>query len=236
VQVSYLGKPVHLLTGKRTISAGERFLYDLQAQKRARLIGEATGGSANGTAGHELPLRFSIGIPNERAVNPVTKTNFEGTGVKPDLAVDESLAFQAAMREIVAPAKYAALKAQVESQSAEEGFVEANLLKFRDQPQPGGAAAVRGLFSGIASGKPDYAKMSDAVAQRVKDDFDFFHDDMRRLGEAKSVTFTGVDPAGLDAYEVTTATFTERFAIYLGPDGKIVVANFYPPRPLPSKP
>jgi hypothetical protein len=177
-----------------------------------------------------------IGIPYQRAVNPVTRTNFEGTGVKPDLAVDEANAFQAAMREILAPTKYAALKAQVESQSAEEGFVEYSLLKFREQPQPGGAAAVRGLFSGIASGKPDYAKMSNEVAQRVKDDFDFFHDDMKRLGEAKSVTFTGVDAAGLDNYEVATATFTERFAVYLGPDGKIVVANFYPPRPLSPKP
>ena len=236
--VSYLGKPVYLLTSKRTFSAGEKFLYDLQAQKRARLIGEVTGGGANGTASQPLPFQFMIGIPNERSVNPVTNTNWEGTGVKPDLAVDETLAFQAAMREIVAgnPAKYAALKAEVDNQSAEDGFVEASLLKFRDQPQPGGEAAVRSLFSGIASGKPDYARMSDDVAQIVKDDFDFFHSDMSRLGEAKSVTFTGVNPRGLDDYEVRTATFTERFAVYLGSDGKIVAVNFYPPAPLPSQP
>jgi hypothetical protein len=78
--------------------------------------------------------------------------------------------------------------------------------------------------------------MSDALAQIVKDDFDFFHTDMSRLGEAKSVTFTGVDPAGLDDYEVRTATFMERFAIYLGPDGKIATASFYPPVPLASQP
>lgn len=238
VPVSYLGKPVYLLTSKRTISAGEKFLYDLQTQNRARLVGEATGGSANGTAGHPLPSQFMIGIPNERLVNPITNTNFEGTGVKPDLAVDETLAFQAAMREIVAgnPARYAALKAEVENQSAEDGFVETRLLKFRDQALPGGEAAVRSLFSGIASGKPDYAQMSDEVAQVVKDDFDFFHSDMRRLGEAKSVKFTGVNSGGLDDYEVRTATFTERFAVYLGPDGKIVAAGFYPPVPLPSQP
>lgn len=238
VPVSYLAKPVYLLTSKRTFSAGEKFVYDLQAQKRARLVGEVTGGAANGGVSQELPFHFIIGIPDERAVNPVTKTNWEGTGVKPDLAVDGALAFQAAMREIVAgnPAKYAALKAEVESQSAEEDFVEAKLLKFRDQPQPGGEAAVRNLFSGIASGKPDYTGMSDEVAQMVKDDFDFYHNDMSRLGEAKSVKFTGVNSGGLDDYEVRTAKFTERLAVYLGPDGKIVAVGFYPPVPLPAQP
>jgi hypothetical protein len=238
VPVSYLGKPVYLLTSERTISAGEKFLYDLQAQKRARLIGEVTGGAANGTAGHPLPSRFMIGIPNERTVNPITNTNWEGIGVKPDLAVDETQAFQAAMREIVAsnPARYAALKAEVESQSAEDSFVEAGLLKIRDQPQPGGEAAVRSLLSGIASGSPDYAQMSEEVAQIVKDDFDFYRTDMRELGEAKSVKFIGVNPRGLDDYEVRTATATKRFAVYLGPTGKIVAAGFYPTVPLPSQP
>ncbi len=238
VPVFYLGKPVYLLTSKRTFSAGEKFLYDLQAQKRARLIGGVTGGGANGTAGHPLPYQFMIGIPYERTVNPITKTNWEGVGVTPDLAVDETLAFQVAMREIMAsnPAKYAALKAEVESQSAEDGFVEARLLKFRDQPQPGGEAAVRSLFSGIASGEPDYAQMSDEVAQIVKGDFDFFRGDMSRLGEAKSVKFTGVNSGGLDDYEVRTATFAERFAVYLGPDGKIVAVGFYPPVPLAPQP
>ncbi|HKQ46092.1 MAG TPA: S41 family peptidase [Rhizomicrobium sp.] len=238
VPVSYLGKPVYLLTSKRTYSAAEKFLYDLQTQNRARLIGEATGGSANGTASHPLPSKFMISIPYQRTVNPITNTNFEGTGVKPDLAVEETLAFQAAMREIVAsnPAKYAALKAEVESQSAEDAFVEASLLKFRDQPQPGGEAAVRGLLSGIASGKPDYAQMSEELAQIVKDDFDFFHTDMREMGEAKSVKFIGVNARGLDDYEVRTATATKRFAIYLGPNGKIVAAGFYPTVPLPSQP
>jgi hypothetical protein len=238
VPVSYLGKPVYLLAGKRTVSAGETFLYALQAQKRARLIGETTPGSANGSANLPLPHRFMMSIPVQTAVNPVTKANFEGLGVKPDLAVEESLAFQTAMREIAAsnPGKYAGLKNEIESQSGVDAFTEARLLKFRDQPQPGGADAARALFAGIASGKPDYGRMSDEVAQMVKDDFDFFHADMRRLGEARSVRFTGVRPTGLDNYEIVTATFVQPIAVYLGPDGKIVAAGFYPPRPLSPRP
>jgi hypothetical protein len=158
--------------------------------------------------------------------------------VTPDLEVDETLAFPAAMREIVAsnPAKYAALKTDVASQSTEDGLVEAGLLKLRNEPQPGGDAAVRSLFSGMASGKPDYAQMSDEVAKRIKDGLDLFQTDMSKAGEAESVKFTGVGPAGLDNYELKTATSTVRFAVYLGADGKIVVANFGPPQPLPSLP
>jgi hypothetical protein len=238
VPVSYLGKLVYLLTSKRTFSGGEEFLYDLQTQKRARLIGEVTGGGANPGGIRPLPSAFAIFIPGGRAVNPITKTNWEGTGVTPDHAVDETLAFQAAMREIVAsnPAKYAALKTDVASQSTEDGFVDASLLKLRVEPQPGGEAAVRSLFSGMASGKPDYAQMSDEVAKLIKDGLDLFHTDMSKAGEAESVKFTGVGPAGLDNYELKTASSTVRFAIYLGADGKIVATHFGPPQPLPSQP
>lgn len=238
VSTSYLGKAVYLLTSVRTFSGGEEFVYDLQTQKRARLIGAVTGGGANPGGRRPLNPHFAIFIPRGRAVNPVTKTNWEGTGVTPDAVTDEKLAFQAAMREIVAsnPAKYAALKGEVESQSAVDPFVEANLMKYRDTQQPGGEAAVRSLFSGMASGKPDYAQMSDEVAKRIKDGLNLFHADMTKAGEAKSVKFTGVGPAGLDDYEVRTATSTVRIAVYLGADGKIVATNFEPPQPLPSQP
>lgn len=238
VPVSYLGKPVYLLTSKRTFSGGEEFLYDLQTQKRARLVGEVTGGGANPGGVSPLPAGFAIFIPGGRAVNPITKTNWEGTGVTPDLAVDEALAFQAAMREIITsnPTKYAALKTAVDSQSTEDGFVEASFLKFRDQPQPGGEAAVRSLFSGMASGKPDYSLMSDEVAKRIQSGLDLFHTDMSKAGETESTNFSGVGPDGLDDYEIRTATSTVRFAVYLGADGKIVAANFGPPQPLPPQP
>ena len=237
VPVSYLGKPVYLLTSKRTFSGGEEFLYDLQTQKRARLIGEVTGGGANPGIIRPLPSGFTIFIPGGRAVNPITKTNWEGTGVKPDREVGETMALQTAMREIVAsnPAKYKALKSDIESQSTEDGFVEARLLRFRSQPLAGGEAAVRSLFSGMASGKPDYALMSDAIATRINNGLKLYHADMSKAGEVKSVMFTGVGPDGLDNYELKTAAFTVHFAIYLGTDGEIVATNFGPPQPLPSQ-
>jgi len=83
----YLGKPVYVLTSSHTFSGGEELAYDLQTQKRATLIGETTGGGANPGDEVELPEGFTAFIPGGRAINPITKTNWEGTGVKPDITV-----------------------------------------------------------------------------------------------------------------------------------------------------
>jgi hypothetical protein len=75
---------VYLLTSQRTFSAGEEFAYNLKALRRARIIGEVTGGGAHPVRPHPIDDHFSIGVPFARPVNPTTKTNWEGTGVQPD--------------------------------------------------------------------------------------------------------------------------------------------------------
>jgi hypothetical protein len=47
-------------------------------------VGEVTGDGAHPVAGHCIDDRFTIGVPFARAINPVTKTNWEGVGVEPD--------------------------------------------------------------------------------------------------------------------------------------------------------
>ncbi|KUJ59082.1 hypothetical protein AR687_24990 [Flavobacteriaceae bacterium CRH] len=81
----YLNKPVYVLTGNQTFSGGEEFAYDLQILKRATIVGQTTKGGAN--PGETFPLKdgFSAFIPTGKAINPITKTNWEGTGVKPDI-------------------------------------------------------------------------------------------------------------------------------------------------------
>ena len=61
--------------------------YNMQALKRATIVGKTTRGGAHGTRPFALTDRFSAGIPHTNSVNPVTKTDWEGTGVKPDVAV-----------------------------------------------------------------------------------------------------------------------------------------------------
>jgi C-terminal processing protease CtpA/Prc len=92
-------KPVYVLTSKRTFSGGEEFAYDLQALHRAKIVGETTGGAAHAMAPHELDDEwFTILVPWGRAINPVTKTNWEGTGVVPDIAVSADAALDEAHR------------------------------------------------------------------------------------------------------------------------------------------
>ncbi|HKV09407.1 MAG TPA: S41 family peptidase [Thermoanaerobaculia bacterium] len=80
-------KPVYLLTSGETFSAAEAFAYDLQSRGRAVLVGETTRGGAHFVEQIPLDDHFFVWLPLGRAVSPVTGTNWEGTGVKPDIAV-----------------------------------------------------------------------------------------------------------------------------------------------------
>jgi tetratricopeptide (TPR) repeat protein len=79
--------PLFVLIGKNTFSASEAFAYDLQARKRAVLIGEPTKGGAHSIDLFKLDDQFEINISTARAVNPVTGGNWEGTGVIPEITV-----------------------------------------------------------------------------------------------------------------------------------------------------
>jgi hypothetical protein len=79
--------PVYVLTSHRTFSGAEEFTNNLKVLKRATIVGEVTGGGAHPVGGHRIDDRFTIGVPFARAINPVTKTNWEGVGVEPDVKV-----------------------------------------------------------------------------------------------------------------------------------------------------
>jgi hypothetical protein len=92
----YVDRPVYVLTGSHTFSGGEELCYNLQVLGRAELIGETTGGGAHPTRGYRISRAVHIGIPFARSINPVTGTNWEGTGVTPDVAVPEAQACEVA--------------------------------------------------------------------------------------------------------------------------------------------
>ena len=77
--------PVYVLTSRRTFSGGEEFAYNLKYLKRATIVGENTGGGAHPTAPLRIDDHFVIHVPYARAVNPITKTDWEGTGVAPNV-------------------------------------------------------------------------------------------------------------------------------------------------------
>lgn len=80
-------QPVFVLTSKQTFSGAEEFAFDLKNQKRATIVGETTGGGAHPVSGHPVADYFNIGVPFAKSLDPVTKTNWEGTGVEPDVKV-----------------------------------------------------------------------------------------------------------------------------------------------------
>jgi hypothetical protein len=92
----YVDRPVYVLISSHTFSGGEELCYNLQALGRAELIGETTGGGAHPTRGFPISRAVRIGIPFARSINPVTGTNWQGTGVIPDVAVPEAEAYDVA--------------------------------------------------------------------------------------------------------------------------------------------
>ncbi len=79
-------QPLYVLTSGSTFSSAEDFCYSLQKLKRAVIVGERTGGGAHSGRGlQRLTPLFTAFIPVGRSVSPITKTNWEGVGVEPDL-------------------------------------------------------------------------------------------------------------------------------------------------------
>lgn len=93
----YLNKPVYILTSKNTFSAAEEFAYDLQALKRATIIGAKSKGGANAGKVFRVNEHFEIFIPIGKATNPATGKNWEG-GVIPDIEVASKEALKKAQR------------------------------------------------------------------------------------------------------------------------------------------
>ncbi|WP_296943095.1 S41 family peptidase [uncultured Massilia sp.] len=90
-------KPVMILAGPRTASAGEDFTYTMQALQRATVVGARTWGGAHPVAPYRLGDHFYAAIPNSRSISPITHTNWEGTGVAPDVAVAPAEALEVAL-------------------------------------------------------------------------------------------------------------------------------------------
>jgi len=89
-------RPVYVLTSRRTFSGAEEFAYNLQTRQRAVIVGDTTGGGAHPGGMQRVTEHFGIWVPSGRAINPVTKTNWERVGVRPDVAVPSDQALRAA--------------------------------------------------------------------------------------------------------------------------------------------
>lgn len=89
--------PLFIIIGKNTFSASEAFAYDLQALKRAILIGEPSKGGAHSYDSFKLDNQFEIQISTARSISPITGGNWEAVGVIPDIQVPPAKALDTAI-------------------------------------------------------------------------------------------------------------------------------------------
>ena len=127
-------KEVYVLTSNRTFSAAEEFTYNLKNLKRATIVGETTGGGAHPGGTRRINEHFAIWVPSGRAINPISKTNWEGTGVKPDVEVPADQALKVA--QIAVMNKIVAKVADPERQQAIKRAI-ANVEKELDEMKQG---------------------------------------------------------------------------------------------------
>lgn len=97
------GLPIFVLTSSRTFSGAEDFAYTMQGHGKATIIGEITRGGAHPTRAHNLSGGFRVRIPFARSIHPITKSNWEGIGVQPDVQVSRDEALEKA-KELAAEA------------------------------------------------------------------------------------------------------------------------------------
>lgn len=212
--VSFAAVPVYVLTSKATFSGGEEFAYDVQALKRGTLIGEVTGGGANPTGFVDLGHGVAAMIPFGRAENPVTKTNWEGRGVQPDVSVPAGDALKIALARVGQKPL-----SDINAASLHQVFAP------RSTPRPGSEKALRQLIAGIVSGKPDYSFMSPEQADRTRQHLTTLQAQLSPLGPLRSVKFHGPDMLGGDEYELQFANGARMMALVLDPNGKILAAS-----------
>ena len=69
--------------------------------KRITIVGENTGGGAHPGDRMRLTPHFSAFVPNGRSIGPLSKSNWEGVGVAPDVSVPAQDALKTAQIAIL---------------------------------------------------------------------------------------------------------------------------------------
>ena len=92
-----IDRDIYILTSSNTASGAEAFTYILKNYDKAIVVGEKTSGAAHWVEYfYYSSLKLEIKLPVARPINPVTKTDWEKTGIKPDIEIPEHMALDKA--------------------------------------------------------------------------------------------------------------------------------------------
>jgi hypothetical protein len=216
--VNFAKIPVYVLTSKNTFSGGEEFAYDVQTHKLGKIVGEVTGGGANPTGPVDLGHGFVASIPWGRAENPITKTNWEGRGVQPDISVPAPDALKAVLTRLGHNSA-----TDIATASVKQVFAP------RSTPLPGSESATRQFIAGVVSGNPDYASMTPEFASFNREHLPMLRQTfLLPLGELRSIKFEDVGMMGGDEYRASFAKGAIIVAVTLDANGKVAGALMRP--------
>ncbi|MDB5692090.1 MAG: hypothetical protein JWO81_1153, partial [Alphaproteobacteria bacterium] len=198
--------------GGHTFSGGEELAYDIQTLKLGTLVGETTGGGAN--PGQSVPIGHGVMafIPTGRAESPVTGSNWEGRGVRPDLEVPDADALAAALRRL----------GQSPATATIEAASPVSVLRPRTVPLKGSEAMLRRILAGRAAPEPDYTLLAADKGEPGRAAFAAAHRRLQPLGDPQAIHFRRPDGFGFDEFTLVYPDQTLLVAIELDSAGKFV--------------
>jgi hypothetical protein len=215
---AYLNKPVYVLTSARTFSGGEGFAYDMKTHSLGVLVGETTGGGANPGGVVPLPDGLGVFVPRGRSHSPVTGTNWEGVGVAPDVAVPAETALHVALRKL----GDASEAMDIDALSKTALFQPRTVARANSEP------ALRQFVAALSRGAPDYGDLGRRMSPSYVAHLPDLKASLDSLGALRSLTFSGVGPAGADIYRAAFAGGEAEIRIALGDDGAVEAVSLRP--------
>ncbi len=169
----------------------------------------------------DLPMTH----PMFSAMGELKSMTFRGRGPMVD---DDVYDLKFAKGEVIMSAKLDADGRMAGGIMAPPGVREVPAVTPAPAPTPGTEAILRSLVAGLASGSPDYSKLSPLFAAGVRRDLPTTHPLFSSLGELKSVTFRGRGQMGDDVYDLVFAKGRVRMSVALDADGRMIRGMLQP--------
>lgn len=197
---AWRGKPLYLLIDAVVASAAEAVAYNAQQEKVATIVGTTSYGAANNNKRFPIAPQFVLSVSYNQPINPISGTNWEGVGVKPDIAVAGEKAMEAA--QVAALDHLAGVPGVSAEQLADYRWARA-AIAARLHPvtiDPAQSAARAGTFGtveitasaeGLRFYRSDRPKRPQGVIMRPLDDTGLFaidgYDDLRAKISANEI-------------------------------------------------
>lgn len=119
----------------------------------------------------------------------------------------------------------------IAQQPAPNAAATAPTQSARTTLQPGSEATLRRLLAEVASGTPNYELLAPPMAAVLRENLQAWQQDLRALGELRSVAFATAMPDGADIFDVKLANGSLKCLVRLDAQGKLLSGDCRQPPP-----